>query len=574
MRTATKLNRGFRFDVALAVLAACLVADAMTFTGQPEDGVCVELPETTAFTAAAWVNVQSASSPISRYPRLVQMPCGYLHLMDSSETSEAAGILLALNVPKDLVPRGISSWQFARVLPLKRWAHVAIVCRADSSVPPELYINGSRVNDRALARPLPAVFKGGTATIGNVAPGGNRPLDGRVEDGYFKPYALMAEEIADLARVTPDGTPPVPYVRTFHDELPIIDLSHDTFRQTVIASGADGVYQGHPTTIVAPDGTIFCVWTIKHGGKCGPMAKSTDGGKTWTRCDGVMPENYGKSHCNCPTLQTVIRPDGGTNLVVFSAKKGGCGIVISPDGGQSWWEAPTAKLSAGMPPTGFMMLKDGTAALFGQIRNDPKVKTDRATDDQSVWMSVSKDGGWTWGPMRIVATAPAKNLCEPFCLRSPDGAELCLLIRENRHSSRSMMCFSRDEGKTWTKPEDTSWGLTGDRHEGIYLPDGRLFIAFRDQAKESSTKGQYMAWVGSYADLRAGRPGDFRVHLLDHLGENAWDTGYSGVELLADGTILCTTYMHYRPSDKAHSVVCTRFRPSDLKLDTNKEKVK
>ena len=60
-----------------------------------------------------------------------------------------------------------------------------------------------------------------------------------------------------------------------------------------------------------------------------------------------MPENYGKSHCNCPTLQTIIRPDGGTNLVVFSAKKGGCGIVISPDGGKSWWEAPTANLSAG-----------------------------------------------------------------------------------------------------------------------------------------------------------------------------------------------------------------------------------
>ena len=552
--------------------AACAVAQTMTFSDRPEDGVCVDVPETTAFTVAAWVNVQSASSKASRYPRLVQLPCGYLHLIDDLAEPEASSILLGLNVPKDLVPRGISSWSFARVLPLKRWAHVAVVCRADSSAVPELYINGSRVKARALARPLPSVFKGGTATIGNSSVGGNRPLDGRVADFRFEPRAYTAAEIADLARATPDGTPPVPYVRTFHDELPIIDLSQDTFRQTVIASGVDGVYQGHPTTIVAPNGTLYCVWTIKHGGKCGPMAKSADGGKTWTRCDNIMPENYGKSHCNCPTLQTVIRPDGGTNLVVFSAKKGGCGIVISPDGGKSWWEAPTAKLSAGMPPTGFMMLKDGSAALFGQIRNDPKVKTDHAKDDQSVWMSISKDGGWTWGPMRVVATAPQKNLCEPFCLRSPDGTELCLLIRENRHTSRSMMCFSRDEGKTWTKPEDTCWGLTGDRHEGIYLPDGRLFIAFRDRALGSSTLGQYMAWVGSYADLRAGKPGDFRVHLLDHVGENEWDTGYSGVELLADGTILCTTYMHYRLSDKAHSVVCTRFRQSDLTKVLNQAK--
>lgn len=348
-------------------------------------------------------------------------------------------------------------------------------------------------------------------------------------------------------------------------ELPMIDISRDTARQTVIASGAGGVYQGHPTTVVAPDGTIYCVWTINHGGKCGPMAKSTDGGKTWMRCDEIMPAAYRGMHRNCPTLQTVIRPDGGTNLVVFSAKKGGgCGIVISPDGGQSWWEAPTANLSAAMPPTGFMMLKDGTAALFGQIRNDPKVKTDHATDDQSIWMSVSKDGGWTWGQMRVVATTPEKNLCEPFCLRSPDGRELCLLIRENRHSSCSMMCFSCDEGKTWTKPEDTCWGLTGDRHEGIYLPDGRLFIAFRDRAKNSTTYGQYVAWVGSYADLRARNPGDCRVHLLDHLGKRRWDTGYSGVEMLVDGTILCTTYMHYAPEDKAHSVVCTRLSLADL----------
>ena len=558
----------------MAILAAaCAVAQTMTFTGRPEDGVCVDVPETTAFTVSAWVDVQTARLPESPYPRLFQLPCGYLHFTDSPETPEATGFLLGLYVSKELVPRGISSWPYAGVLPLKRWAHVAVVCRADSSMPPELYVNGSRIASRALAaRPLPAVFKGGKATIGNSAIGGNRPMDGRVSGFRFEPRALSAKEIVVLARVTPDGNPPIPYVRTFHDELPIIDLSHDTFRQTVIASGADGVYQGHPTTVVAPDGTIYCVWTIKHGGKCGPMAKSTDGGKTWTRCDGIMPEAY-RTHGNCPTLQTIRRPDGGVNLAVFSSKHG-CGIVISPDGGQSWWEAPTAKLSAGMPPTGFMMLKDGSAALFGQIRNDPRVKTDRATDDQSVWMSISKDGGWTWGPMRVVATAPQKNLCEPFCLRSPDGNELCLLIRENRHKGRSMMCFSRDEGKTWTKPEDTCWGLTGDRHEGIYLPDGRLFIAFRDRALGSSTYGHYVAWIGSYADLRADKPGDMRVLLLENMAENVWDTGYSGVELLADGTSLCTTYMQYRLSDKAHSVVCTRFRPSDLKLDTNKEKAK
>ena len=546
--------------------AACAVAQTMTFTGRPGDGVCVDVPETTEFTASVWVDAGTADSDTSPCPRIFQLPGGYLHLVRDYGFSDAAGLILGLFVPKDVVPRGVSSWQLDGSIPLKRWVHVAVVCRADSSVPPEIYVNGALVKPGASAKPLPAVFKGGKATLGNLSPGGNRPLDGRLADFRFESRALSAEDVEALARTTPDGTPPVPYVRKFRDELPVIDFSHETDRQTVISSGADGVYQGHPTTAIGPDGMIWCVWTINHGGPCGPMAKSPDGGRTWLRCDEIMPAAYREKHRNCPTLQSIVRPDGGTNLVVFSSKRGKGGIVISPDGGKSWWEAPTAEISSGMPPTGLMMLKDGSAALFGQIRNDPGVKTDLAKNDQSVWMSVSKDGGWTWGPMRIVATASEKNLCEPFCLRSPDGNELCLLMRENRHDSCSMMCFSRDEGKTWTKPENTCWGLSGDRHEGIYLPDGRLFIAFRDRALGSSTYGHYVAWVGSYDSLRAGKPGDCRVKILDNKAENVWDTGYSGVELLDGGTVLCTTYLRYRQNDKAHSVACTRIKADELKV--------
>ena len=37
-----------------------------------------------------------------------------------------------------------------------------------------------------------------------------------------------------------------------------------------------------------------------------------------------------------------------------------------------------------------------------------------------------------------------------------------------------MMVFSRDEGETWTASVETPWGLTGDRHEGVPLPDGGI----------------------------------------------------------------------------------------------------
>lgn len=359
--------------------------------------------------------------------------------------------------------------------------------------------------------------------------------------------------------------------------LPVVDLAGEACRQKVVAPGVAGSpegYQGHPTTVLTRTGRLLCVWTTGHGGPCGPAAESLDGGRSWERIDGRFPAVYAETHRNCPTLQKMALPDGRERLLVFSAKYslrraagGTCplGIVFSDDDGLSWREPPPAELSAAMPPTGFLRLKSGRYALFGQVRKRQDVATDRPEDDQCVWMATSTDG-IAWAPPRIIASAPEKNLCEPFALRSPDGGEVAVLMRENRHTSRSMAVFSRDEGETWTEPVDTPWGLTGDRHEGVPLPDGRWFIAFRDRAPGSPTAGQYVGWVGSYGALRAGRDGDYRVHLLRHHGRrgvwpgNELDTGYSGVEILPNGEILCTTYSRHWDDDRPSSIVCTRFR--------------
>lgn len=357
--------------------------------------------------------------------------------------------------------------------------------------------------------------------------------------------------------------------------LPVVDISGETARQVVIAEGTKDRYEGHPTTLLADGGkTIFCVWTTGHGGPCGPMARSDDGGRTWTRMDDQLPAVYARTHKNCPTLQKVKGSDGKVRYFIYSAKAkegSGLGIMISEDLGKMWVELPCQpQLSAGMPPTGLMELKDGTVALFGQRFKDRDKAKDRPSDDQDVWMAVSKDGGRTYGEMRTVMSVEKRNLCEPCCLRSPDGKSLLLLARENRHQGRSMMCFSDDEGKTWSTPVDTPWALTGDRHEGVLLPDGRYVIAFRDQAVGSSTRGQYMAWVGTFDDLRSGRNGQYRIHLFKHHGIKGkfpgglGDTGYSGVELLKDGMIVCTTYSRHFDDERQSSVVSTRFKIDEI----------
>src|SRR3546814_6579605 len=58
------------------------------------------------------------------------------------------------------------------------------------------------------------------------------------------------------------------------DSIPLIDLSADTTRQVIIARGTEEVYQGHPTTVLLPDGkTMYCVWSYNHGGPLGPMKR-------------------------------------------------------------------------------------------------------------------------------------------------------------------------------------------------------------------------------------------------------------------------------------------------------------
>ncbi|MBX9653515.1 glycoside hydrolase [bacterium] len=336
--------------------------------------------------------------------------------------------------------------------------------------------------------------------------------------------------------------------------LPLVDLSSDFHRQVVIAAGTKEVYQGHPTTLLLPDGkTIFAVWSIGHGGFAGPMARSGDGGKTWTRIDDILPKGFTK-HKNCPSIYRLVDPSGKERIWVFSAQPD-MPRIVSEDAGKTWREeSPLGEaFRCVMTFSSIVRLKDWE--YLGLFHRGPGGK-DKAPLE--VLQTRTSDGGLTWSEPRIVAKVDGKNPCEPFVFRSPKGDELCCLMRENTHKGRSLVMFSTDEGKTWSKPIDTPWGLTGDRHMGVTLPDGRLVIAFRDQAVDSPTRGHFVAWVGTYDDIKNSKPGQYRIKLLHNYAK--WDCGYPGVELLPDGTIVATTYLKYQPGEAKHSVVTTRFK--------------
>ncbi len=339
--------------------------------------------------------------------------------------------------------------------------------------------------------------------------------------------------------------------------VPVVDLSGDTSRHVVIATGTESVYQGHPTTLLMPNGkTMFAVWCINHGGFAGPMARSDDGGLSWKRLDDTLPAGFSR-HKNCPSIYRMSDPTGKERLWVFSAQPD-MPSIMSDDGGEHWTEMKPLGFPCVMTFSSVVALRDGRYLGLYHRRGEKGLE---------VLQTATRDGGLTWSEPVVVARVEGKDPCEPFAFRAPGGEELCCLMRENTHKGRSLMMFSRDEGGTWTGPVDTPWGLTGDRHMGVYADDGRLVIAFRDKAIGGATLNHFVAWVGTYEDIKAGREGQYRIKLLhSHAGA---DCGYPGLERLPDGTIVATTYIKYRPGNVKHSVVSTRFtlRETDRLLD-------
>lgn len=355
------------------------------------------------------------------------------------------------------------------------------------------------------------------------------------------------------------------------NSVPTIDISQDASRQIVIAQGTPEVYQGHPYLVQNPDDSLLLVWNVDHGGTAGPIAKSVDGGLSWTRHDSGAPETF-KTHRNCPSVYRLVAADGKVWHWVFTSQPW-MARIVSGDGGETWEEKAPLGFPNVMAFSTIIPKHPGTQdgeylgffhwrrAADGKVLNlEPPVK-----GRLEVVVSETHDAGFTWSEPRTIATVEGRDLCEPFAFWSPDQREICCLMRENTHKDRSMVMYSQDDGATWSVPVKTSWELTGDRHMGVYVGEGRLFVAFRDQAPDSPTRGHFVGWVGSYEDIKSGRSGDYRVKLLHSYAKpRPHDCGYPGVAKLADGTIVALTYIKYRDDENKHSIVETRFKIEDL----------
>lgn len=342
-------------------------------------------------------------------------------------------------------------------------------------------------------------------------------------------------------------------------DIRAIDLANRTDLQVTVDREA-GQYLGHPSTVLLEDGrTLLCVYPKGHGKGAIVYKRSADAGRTWS--DRLpTPPSWATSK-ETPTIYRLTDIHGTRRLMLFSGLYP-IRMALSEDDGATWSELkPIGDFGGIVAMSSVVALAGGQYAAFfhddGRFLN-PKAP---ATGLFTVYQTRSADGGLTWGPPTKIVSTRSVHLCEPGVIRSPDGRELAMLLRENRRVRNSYVMFSRDEGETWTRPRELPAALTGDRHTATYLPDGRLFISFRDMASESPTRGDWVAWVGTYEDIRRGRDGQYRIRLMKNY--RGTDCAYPGVVLTPDGTIVTTTYGHWVP-DEQPFIVCIRLKVAEM----------
>lgn len=358
-------------------------------------------------------------------------------------------------------------------------------------------------------------------------------------------------------------------------------------------------YAAHPDSVLLKNGNILTMYPAGHGKGAVLNKLSTDGGKSWSESVQNTPKSWENSQ-ETPTVYRLEFADAKTEdkLIMISANPkwnndpttGGFNCSLSSDEGMTWTEFE------------LFYPKDADGGVIPIVAMSSLTRLKENGEFVDKWMGLfhdgdfynyktiltfDEDGNMHWSKPEKYFSAyrdieKETNMCEVEVIRSEmgEGDELCLITRSNTKKSNSLISFSTDEGKTWSAPVEAPAALNGERHKADYTPDGRLFITFRSiergkTAAENAPKENrngwmsegWVAWVGTYDDLKNGNEGQYRIKLAHiylpfqsrpEYAANS-DTGYCGNVVLEDGTIVTSSYGCFDGNDWAS---CVELRTS------------
>lgn len=414
-------------------------------------------------------------------------------------------------------------------------------------------------------------------------------MDNRIDDKFFRNGA---------------GDYSIPQIRLDIEPENLPENLKYLYGFSIIDNETD--YLGHPDSVLLKNGDILTFYPSSHGKGAVRTKISHDGGISYIDRLNNQPESWLYSR-ETPTIYRLEFSDGTPDKLILvcgnpdwndgKGSTGGFNYSISDDEGKTWSEF---ELCFGR--------KDGyeylTIVAFASLT---RLKENGRFIDK--WMGffhtpdfVNYKTILSFENGKPVFSIPESyfteyrnieeqsNMCEVEVIRSNcgKGDELCLISRSNSKIYNSLISFSKDEGKTWSKPVFAPPALNGERHKADYLPDGRLFITFRSierdlkklilndpQGHKNWYSEGWIAWVGTYDDLKNGKEGQYRIKIahtyLDYQTEPGIlahsDVGYCGNVVLDDGTIVTSTYGRFgeRNQDGTYKtyVISKRIRLND-----------
>ncbi|MPQ43151.1 glycoside hydrolase domain-containing protein [Clostridium tarantellae] len=375
--------------------------------------------------------------------------------------------------------------------------------------------------------------------------------------------------------------------KEMHIGYTIPQHDYDTNKQIVIDREA-GQYLGQPDMVLLDDNkTLITVYPKGHGLGEVLMKKSYDGGTTWTERLETNPT--WKNSMETPTLYKLNMTDGTTKLIQISGGPGwGTGFTgwttsISNDNGESWsdykeWYNGRKTIVA---MSSLIQLKDEEGNFIDKWMG---VYHDYDYVNYRTYLTFDEEGNEQWStPEPLIPqwreVEKKVQLCEIGMFRSPDGNELVMLARSQSHMHKSTIAFSKDEGKTWSKPRQVQGALNGERHKISYDPiSGRLLVTFREIILDYNNNGKieyndwmagdWIAWVGTYEDLVNGNEGEYRIRLAEDFtpSTKSGDCGYAGNVVLPDGTFVLDSYGNWDKNDLSNKpyIIATRFKLGEI----------
>jgi sialidase-1 len=219
-----------------------------------------------------------------------------------------------------------------------------------------------------------------------------------------------------------------------------------------------------PSVFCLPNGTLLCTFfTYGKYTECDTsIARSTDGGKTWSEPEVIVPSFSTSTQIRRLRSGRLVLP---VYTVDGNGRRAFAAVSLSGDDGKTWGSPRAIGRKSGkvLDETDVYERKDGT--LLAVMR-------------QVMCGAESKDGGNTWGP---VFELGFPGHCPCLLMTKAD-----VLLMAHRVPLTSLH-YSLDEGRTWQGPVQID-DVIGAYPSLLNLKDGRVLCVYYEEGANSAIR--------------------------------------------------------------------------------------